>query len=218
MTPRTQVEWLDLGDGEAQNRDKIVRSPYSRFPVVEGEPPQVSGIVEGKTLLAAALAGKPFDLKAAMRPPLYVPASVTALRALEIFKASGEPMALVIDEYGELDGLLTLHDIMTSLVGDIASPQAPRGESIARRDDGAWLVDGMVPLDRVKDATGLAALPGESEGDFHTLGGFIMARLNRIPKVGDKTAVAGHRFEVVQMDGRRVDRVLIVPPRRAAKR
>jgi magnesium and cobalt exporter, CNNM family len=218
MTPRTQIESLDLGDGEAENRGRIITSAYSRFPVVEGEPPQVIGIVEGKQLLAAALAGKPFDLKAVMRPPLYVPASVTALRALEIFKVSGEPMALVVDEYGELEGLLTLHDIMTSLIGDIASLEAPDSRSIRRRDDGSFLVDGMAPIDAVRDAVGLVALPGEGAGDFHTLGGFIMARINRIPKVGDRTTVSGHRFEVVAMDGRRVDRVLIMPPKRPAKR
>ncbi|MGH6979930.1 MAG: hemolysin family protein, partial [Stellaceae bacterium] len=213
MTPRTQVESLDLGDSDVDNRRKIADSAYSRFPAVEGTPPQVQGIVEGKKLLAAALNGKPFDLRAVVRPPLYVPASVTALRALEIFKASGEPMALVVDEFGEFEGILTLHDILTSLVGDIASPEEPGNASVVKRDDGSWLVDGMVPIDSVKDTVGLANLPGEGEGDFHTLGGFIMSRINRIPKVGDKTAVSGYRFEVVVMDGRRVDRVLIVPPK-----
>ena len=213
MTPRTQAETLDLGDSDDENRRKIAGSAYSRFPVVDGSPPQVHGIVEGKQLLAAALKGQPFDLRAVVRPPLYVPASVTALRALEIFKASGEPMALVVDEFGEFEGILTLHDIMTSLVGDIASPEEPGNPSVVTRDDGSFLVDGMTPIDAVKDAVGIAGLPGEGQGDFHTLGGFIMARINRIPKVGDKTAVAGYRFEVVVMDGRRVDRVLIVPPK-----
>jgi putative hemolysin len=220
MTPRTQVEFLDLGDSETANRRTIIESAHSRFPVVEGTPPQVLGIVEGKKLLALALNGQAFDLRAVLRPPLFVPASVTALRALEIFKASGAPMALVVDEYGELEGILTLHDILTSLVGEIASPEEPGDPSVVKRDDGSWLIDGMVPIDTVRDTIGLASLPGEGEGDFHTLGGFIMARVNRIPKVGDKTAVAGYRFEVVVMDGRRVDRVLIVPPkpRRVAKR
>jgi putative hemolysin len=142
------------------------------------------------------------------------------LRALEIFKASGEPMALVVDEFGELEGILTLHDIMTSLVGEIASPEEPGNPSVVKRDDGSWLVDGMTPTDAVKDTIGLARLPGEGEGDFHTLGGFMMSRVNRIPKVGDKITVAGFRFEVAVMDGRRVDRVLIVPPKpkRTAKR
>ncbi|MGH6989686.1 MAG: hemolysin family protein [Stellaceae bacterium] len=217
MTPRIQIEWLDLADSDADNRAKIMTSPYSRFPVVEGEPPQATGIVAGKQLLAQSLSGESFNLGAVMRPPLYVPASVTALRALEIFKASGEPMALVVDEYGELEGLLTLHDLMTSLVGDIASLDAPEDRAIQRRDDGSWLIDGMAPVDAVKDAIGLPMLPGEGEGDFHTLGGFIMACINRIPKVGDHTTVSGYRFEVTLMDGRRVDRVVILPPPPVAK-
>jgi len=218
MTPRTQIESLDLGDSEEESRGKIVASAYSRFPVVEGMPPQVVGIVEGKKLLAAALAEKPFDLRAAMRLPLYVPSSVTALRALEVFKASGEPLALVVDEFGELEGLVTLHDILTSLVGDIASREEPANPSVVRRDDGSWLIDGMMPVDAVRDTIGLATLPGEGTGDFHTLGGFIMARIHRIPRVGDKTNLAGYRFEVVDMDGRRVDRVLITPSKKAARR
>jgi putative hemolysin len=218
MTPRTQVEWLDLGDPPDENRRKIMAGVYSRYPVVEGDPPQVLGIVEVTKLLTAALAGRPFDLRAALRPPAYVPSSVTALRALEIFKASGEPMALVVDEFGELEGLVTLHDVLTALVGDIASPEEPAGSTLVQRDDGSWLVDGMMPIDTVKDAIGLAILPGEGRGDFHTLGGFVMARLHRIPRVGDRTSVSGYRFQVVEMDGRRVDRVLIVPPKRAAKR
>jgi putative hemolysin len=215
MTPRTQIESLDLGDDPAENRRKIVASAYSRFPVVEGTPPQVLGIVEGKKLLAAAYTGKPFDLRAALRKPLYMPASVTALRALEIFKASGEPMALVVDEFGELEGLATLHDILTSLVGDIASSEEPASPSVVRHDDGSWLIDGMMAIDAVKDAIGLAMIPGEGSGEFHTLGGFVMSRLHRIPRVGDRTGVSGYRFEVVNMDGRRVDRVLVAPPRKA---
>ncbi len=218
MTPRTQIEWLDLGDPADKNRRKIMAGDYSRFPVVEGDPPQVLGIVEVTKLLSAALAGQPFDLRAALRPPAYLPSSVTALRALEIFKASGEPMALVVDEFGELEGLVTLHDVLTALVGDIASSEGPAGASLVRREDGSWLVDGMMPIDAVKDAIGLAIVPGEGRGDFHTLGGFVMARLHRIPRVGDKTGVSGYRFQVVEMDGRRVDRVLVIPPKRAAKR
>jgi len=218
MTPRTQIEWLDLGDTAEENRRKIIQSAYSRFPVVESGLHQVVGIVEVKSLLSAALAGRPFDLRAAVRQPLYVPSSVTALRALEIFKASGEPMALLVDEFGGLEGLLTLNDIMQSLVGDIASSDAGAAPAIVARDDGSWLVDGMITLDEVKDLTGINALPGEDDGDFHTLGGFIMARLHRIPRAGDKIMVGKHRFEVMEMDGRRVDRVLIVPPKPVAKR
>jgi putative hemolysin len=217
MTPRPQVEWLDLGDPEEENRRKIEESDYSRFPVVEGSAQQVIGVVQVKDLLAATFAGRTFDIRAAMRPPLFVPDTVTALRGLEIFKKSGVPMALVVDEYGDFEGVVTLHDILQSLVGDIAEPGDAGDPAIVRRDDGSWLVDGMAPLDEVKDLTGLVELPGDESGDFHTLGGFMMSRINRIPAVGDKVTIDGFRFEVVNMDGRRVERVLIIPPKNGVR-
>jgi putative hemolysin len=177
----------------------------------------VIGVLQVKDLLATALGGQPLDIRAAVRPPLYVPNTVTALRALEVFKKSGEPMALVVDEYGDFEGVVTLHDILQSLVGDIAEPGDQANPAVVRRDDGSWLVDGMMALDEVKDLTGLAQLPGDETGDFHTLGGFVMARINRIPSVGDHVLVDGFHFEVVNMDGRRVDRVLIIPPTAAAR-
>jgi putative hemolysin len=215
MTPRTQVEWLDLGDGEAENRRKIHDSDYSRFPVVEGPTHQVIGIVEVKALLTQMLAGKPFDIRAAVRPGLYMPDTLTALRALELFRERGEPMALVVDEYGDFEGVLTLHDILQTLVGDIVVPGEAGPAAVVRREDGSWIVDGMLPIDEVRDLTGLAEIPGSESGDFHTLGGFLMARVNRIPSVGDRVDVDGYGFEVVTMDGRRVDRVVITPPKRA---
>jgi putative hemolysin len=218
MTPRTQVEWLDLTDSEDENRRKLHDSAYSRFPLVDGGPEQVVGIVQVKELLTAALSGRPFDLRAAVKPPLFVPSTVTALRALEIFKKSGAPMALVVDEYGDFEGLVTLHDILQSLVGDIADPGDAGAQTIIKRDDGSWLVDGMVTIDEVKDLTGLPELPGEGSGDFQTLGGFMMARINRVPAVGDRVSVKGFRFEVLYMDGRRVDRVLIIPAKGTARR
>ena len=218
MTPRTQVEWLDLTDSEDENRRKIQDSAYSRFPVVEGGPQHVVGIVQVKDLYTATLAGRPFDLRPALRPPLFVPNTVTALRALEIFKKSGAPMALVVDEYGDFEGVVTLHDILQSLVGDIADPADADSQAVVRRDDGSWLVDGMVTVDEVRDLTGLPRLPGEDSDDFQTLGGFMMARINRVPKVADRIMVDGFRFEVVDMDGRRVDRVLIIPPKAAGRR
>jgi putative hemolysin len=215
MTPRTQVEWLDLEDSEDENRRKIRDSDYSRFPVVVGGPQQVLGVVQVKDLLTAQLAGRPFDIRAAVRPPVYLPNTVTALRALEIFKKSGTPMALVVDEYGDFEGVVTLHDILQSLVGDIADPTDAGSQTVVRRDDGSWLVDGMVAIDEIKDLTGLSLLPGEESGEFQTLGGFMMARISRVPAVGDHIAVKGFRFEVVNMDGRRVDRVLVIPPKQS---
>ena len=209
MTPRTQIEWLDLSDPEAENRRKIRDSAYSRFPVVEGGSQQVIGIVQVKDLLGTMLDGRAIELRAATRPPLYLPNTVNLLRVLEVFKTSGEPMALVVDEYGDLEGLVTLTDILEALVGDI--PGAGEADQrVVRRDDGSWLLDGMLGLDELKQVLRLAHLPGE-DADFHTLGGYLMARLNRVPMVADRVTVGGYHFEIVDMDGRRVDRVLVTP-------
>jgi putative hemolysin len=216
MTPRTQIEWLDLEDSEEENRRKIRTSPYSRFPVVTGGPQQVVGIVQAKDLLAAVLAGQSFDLRGATRPPFYVPNTVSVLRVLETFKTSGAAMELVVDEYGDLEGLVTPSDILEALVGDIpgAGDNDPR---VVRREDGTWLVDGMVGLDELKQVLGISRLPGEDAG-FHTLGGYMMARLNRVPMVADQVATDDYRLEVVEMDGRRVDRVLVSPVKARTRR
>jgi putative hemolysin len=215
MTPRTQIEFLDLDDPEEEIRRRIRDSAYSRFPVLQGGTHQLSGVVQVKVLYDAALAGQPFNLRAAMRPPLFLPNTVTVLRALEVFKTSGEPMALVVDEYGDLEGLVTLTDILEALVGDIpgTGEADPR---IVRREDGTWLVDGMIGLDELKQALGVAHLPGE-DAEFHTLGGYLMARLHRVPLVADRITADGWRFEIVEMDGRRVDRVLVAPVRKARR-
>jgi putative hemolysin len=218
MTPRTKVEWLNLADSEAENKRKIVASQNSRFPVIDGDPTTVAGVIQVKDLLIAQLAGKPYDLRAALRSPLYLPNTITALRALEMLKKSGEPMALVVDEYGDFEGIVTLTDIMEALVGDIANPGEEENPPVVTRDDGSWLIDGMVAVDEIKDVIALKHLPGEESGDFQTLGGFMMAQVNRVPRVADHFVVDGYRFEVVDMDGRRVDRVLIVPPKKEASR
>ena len=211
MTPRTQVEFLDLDDGWETNRSKILTSHLSRFPVVEGGPDKVIGIVQMKDLLAQAIAGEAVDLRQATRPPIYVPNTVPVLELLETLRRSGAPVALVIDEYGDFEGVVTLHDIFQALVGDIAEPGEQDDPSFVRREDGSWLIDGLVPIERVKDAIGVARLPDEDSGDFHTLGGFLLTRMKRVPGVADHIEFEGWRFEVVDMDGHRVDRVLVAP-------
>ena len=147
-----------------------------------------------------------------MRPPLYLPNTVTVLRALEVFKTSGEPMALVVDEYGDLEGLVALNDMLEALVGDIDADR-----QVVRREDGTLLIDGMVGLDELKQVLGISRLPGE-DADFHTLGGYLMARLNRVPMLADRVTADTHRFEVVEMDGRRVHRVLVTPNKAKGRR
>jgi putative hemolysin len=165
--------------------------------------------------VADSLAGQPPDLRAAIRPPLYVPNTVPALKVLEMLKTSGQPMALIVDEYGDFEGIITLHDILETLVGDIAQPGADTEQAVIRREDGSWLIDGLVSIDEVKNTIGVGRLPEEESGDFHTLGGFLMAQMKRVPSVADHIDVNGWRFEVVDMDGHRVDRVMIVPPKDA---
>ncbi len=209
MTPRTQIEFIDLNDPVEEIHRQIRDSSYSRFPVLQGGTHALAGIVQVKDLYDAALAGAPFDLRTAMRTPLFLPNTVTVLRALEVFKTTGEALALIVDEYGDLEGLVTLHDILQALVGELSggTDSDPR---VVRRDDGSWLFDGMVALDEVKQALRVGQLLGE-DPDFHTLGGYMMARLNRVPAVADEVIAGSYRFEVVEMDGRRVDRVLVVP-------
>jgi putative hemolysin len=216
MTPRTRIEWLDLADPEEENQRKLRDSPYSRFPVVQGGSQQVIGILKSKDLLAAMLAGQPLDLPTATRPPLYLPNTVSVLRVLEAFKTSGEAMALIVDEYGDLEGLVTQSDILEALVGDIPG-SADADQRVVRREDGTWLLDGMVPLDELKQVLAVSHLPGEGT-DFHTLGGYIMARLNRVPIVADRVTAGGYWLEVVKMDGRRVDRVLVSPVKSKGRR
>jgi putative hemolysin len=209
MTPRTQIEFLDLDDPVEELRRHIRDSAYSRFPVVQGGTHQLAGILQVKDLLTATWEGQPFNLRPLLRPPLFLPNTVTVLRALEVFKTSSEPMALVVDEYGDLEGLVTLTDILEALVGELpeAGVTDPR---VVKREDGTWLIDGMVGLDELKQVLGVSQLPGE-DPDFHTLGGYLMARLNRVPMVADRITAGDWRFEIVEMDGRRVDRVLVVP-------
>jgi putative hemolysin len=216
MTPRTRIEWLDLNDAEEDNRRRIRESPYSRFPVVQGGSQQVVGIVEAKNLLARCLGGQPLDLHSTTRPPLYLPNTVSVLRVLDMFKSSGEPMALIVDEYGDLEGLVTPSDILEALVGDIPGA-SDADQRVVRREDGTWLIDGMVGLDELKQLLSLSHLTGEAP-DFHTLGGYLMARLNRVPMIADRVTADGYQFEIVEMDGRRVDRVLVAPVAVKARR
>ncbi|MEJ0069437.1 MAG: hemolysin family protein [Pseudomonadota bacterium] len=212
MTPRPQMEYLDLDDPVAENQRKVLESHYARFPVIQGGFERVVGIVQVKDLLAAQLKGQPFDLKAAVTPPVFIPETAPALKALELFKRTGTPIALIVDEYGDLQGLVTLNDLLESLVGDIAAPGQADEPASVRRDDGSWLIDGMMPIDEVADRIGLPRLLHEEDTDYTTLGGFMMAQLKRIPAPTDAVTVDGFRFEVMDMDGHRVDKVLIVPP------
>jgi putative hemolysin len=211
MTPRPDIVWLDLDDSAAENHQKIVESAYSRYPVCKEELDNVLGIVPVTDLLARSLRNEPLDLTLGLRQPAFVPESTRGLKVLELFKQTITHMALVVDEYGVIQGLVTLNDIMSEIVGDVpASPGQEEPEAV-QREDGSWLVDGMLPVEDFWDLFDKSELENEDRGNYQTLGGFIITHLGRIPAAADHFEWQGMRFEVMDMDGNRVDKVLIVP-------
>ncbi len=209
MTPRVQIEWLDLEDSAHQNFNIIAAGRHSCFPVGRGSLDAVVGVVFTKDLLADHVAGRDPDLEHAAREPLYVPRSMPALKVLEAFREKKIMIALVIDEFGGIDGLVTLNDIMQHIVGGIALGDEAEEEAAVRREDGSWLLDGMMPVEEFKELFGFGELPEEERANYHTLGGFVVSFLGYIPQVGEVFAWAGHRFEVLDMDRTRVDKVLV---------
>jgi putative hemolysin len=208
MTPRPEVVWLDLEDSIETIRQVVATSGYSRFPVARGDLDHVIGLVYVKDLLARAIAGAPLDLKGMARPALFLPESVTALEAVEHLRETRNDAALVIDEYGGFQGLLTTYDILEAIVGDLpAAGEAPDSEAV-QREDGSWLLDGMLVVDELRDLLDLAELPYGGKAHYQTLGGLVMVALGRVPSPGDHFHCCGWRFEVLDMDGHRVDKVL----------
>jgi putative hemolysin len=213
MTPRPEIAWLDVGDPPEEIRRKVIASPYSRFPVCEGSLDNVLGEVEARDLLARSLCGESWDLRALLRRPLYVPETMPALKVLEAFKQSGTQVALVVDEYGSIQGLVTLKDILEAIVGDVPSVEDLAEPQAVRREDGSWLLDGMLSVADFRELLEVGALPAEEQGLYQTVAGFVMIRIGRIPSAADHFEWGGLRFEVMDMDGIRIDKVLVTPTR-----
>ena len=210
MTPRTQMVWIDVGDSPEILRAKIVSSRHSCFPVIQGSFDNILGTVSTKDILKQSLTGQPFNIKLASGPPLFVPETASALKVLEMFKREGTHFALVTDEYGGIQGLVTDRDILEAIVGELPSRDEPHEPEATLREDGSWLVDGLLNIDRLKEILDMEdLLPDEESGRYHTMSGFIMTQLGGIPTVGQNFEWMGFRFEVMDMDGRRVDKVLI---------
>jgi putative hemolysin len=203
MTPRPDVVWLDISDTVEEIRQKLAGSNFSRFPVRQGSLDAIVGIVRARDLLVQSLNNEPIVLKNLLKPAFFVPETMFASRALELFKEKGTDMLLVIDEFGALQGLLTMNDILEEIVGEmeIEEPQA------TQRPDGSWLLDGMLEVDEFKEIFDLPVLPHEDE--YETLSGFVMMSLGRVPQPTDRFEWHGLKFEVMDMDGRRVDKVLV---------
>ncbi|MUG95799.1 DUF21 domain-containing protein [Scytonema sp. UIC 10036] len=212
MTPRPDIVWLDLEDTPQENRKKIIDSGYSRYPVCQGGLDNVLGIIRVTDLLARSFCGEQLDLTVGLLQPTYVPESTRGLKVLELFKQTVTHMALVVDEYGVIQGLVTLNDVMIEIVGDVPSIDDQEDPQIVQREDGSWLLDGMLSVEEFFDLFEIEHLPLEDRGSYQTLGGFVMSHLGRIPTAADHFEWQGMRLEVVDMDGNRVDKVLVIPP------
>lgn len=208
MTHRNDIYLIDLAEPEAEIRRRIAESPYTRIVVCRDGLEHIVGLLRTSDLLKAALAGAPLNVEAHLRAPLYVPEGVTTTRLLENFRKARAQCALIVDEYGELQGLVTLTDVLTSIVGNLPSSDVAEEQDVVAREDGSWLMDGSVPVERFKSVLEIEeGLPGEEE--FNTLGGFVMHMLGRVPVVADHFEWKGWRLEVVDMDRKRVDKVLV---------
>ncbi|HYF59268.1 MAG TPA: hemolysin family protein [Burkholderiaceae bacterium] len=209
MTPRMDIYAVDLDDGDDAVRDRIADSPHSRMVVCRGGLERILGVLRVGDLLKSALAGGPLDVERHLSPPLFVPESISTTQLLESFRRERVQFALIVDEYGDLQGLVSLTDVLTSIVGELPEHDEGGDTDVVQREDGSWLVDGSTGLERLKAVLEIDELPDEDEHGFHTVGGFAMHRLGRIPTVADYFEAAGFRFEVVDMDRNRVDKMLV---------
>ncbi|WP_310429341.1 hemolysin family protein [Chamaesiphon sp. VAR_48_metabat_135_sub] len=212
MTPRPDITWIDSEDSIAITRQKIIDSDYSRLPVCEGELDRVLGVIHVADLLSQTLKGEEINLTESLRQPLFIPESTRGLKVLEQFKKFGTHIAMVVDEYGVIQGLVTMHDIFEEIAGDITDfNEEPEEPQIIEREDGSWLLDGMLSIEELLDQFDIpeSAISTVDRGNYHTLGGFVSMQLGKIPISGEYFQWRKLRFEIVDMDGKRVDKVLV---------
>jgi putative hemolysin len=209
MTPRKDLFFIDLENEEEAIRQQLAETPHHRVIVCRGGIEHVLGVVHVTDLLRPGLTGQPLSIEKILRQPLVVPESVTTTQIMEHFRRARTQFALVVDEYGGLQGIVTLTDVLSAIVGDIPEEGVAAPSDAVQRGDGSWLVDGEISLDRFRDLVGVDQLPGEEDGDFHTLAGFVLHHLGRIPAAADRFDVAGLSFEVVDMDRNRIDKLIV---------
>lgn len=210
MTPRTRIVWLDAAGTVEENIDCMREAPFSRFPVYRGSDQDVVGVLEAKTLLSALGSGTAPELFADLREPLFVSESTPALKLLEIFREEQQSLALVVDEYGDVTGLVTVNDVMGAVLGRIQSTERDETDAgVVAREDGSLLIDGALGTEELREVLGRNELPGEDEHDFHTAAGMVIAHFGRIPHAGEHFTWEGWRIEVVDLDGPRIDKLLV---------
>ena len=210
MTHRQDIYTLDLDEPESTIRNRLAECPHTRIVVCHDGLDHIVGLLHISDLLKSALAGEPLEIEQSLRPPLYVPEGVTTTQLLENFRKARLQCALIVDEYGELQGLVTLTDVLTSIVGELPSSTTPEEQDIVAREDGSWLIDGSVTIEHARSVLKIDEYwPGEEENSFNTLGGFIMHMMGHIPVAASHFEWGGWRFEVMDMDHNRVDKVLV---------
>lgn len=210
MTPRSEIVYLDINQTLEENLDRLIQSNHSRFPVCRGGLDNVLGVITTKKVLKLTLKGDVTDLSEHLQACVYVPESLTGMKLLEQFRASGVQMVFVIDEYGEILGLITLQDVLEALAGEF-TPRDPEDLWAVQREDGTWLLDGFTPIPELKDRLDLKAVPEEEKGRYHTLSGMMMWLIGNLPRTADVVEWEQWRFEVMDMDGNRIDKVLASP-------
>jgi putative hemolysin len=208
MVPRADVVVLDAALSFEENLARIDESDHARFPVVEGGLHELRGVLNARQWLARAVRAEDRDLlHQVLQPPLYVPETLTGMELLENFRSSDGQMAFVIDEYGEIKGIVTLRDLIEAITGEFR-PRNPETAWAVQREDGSWLLDGHIPVPELKDCLKLDSVPEEERGRYHTLSGMMMLLTGRLPKVADAVGWQDWRFEIVDMDGKTIDKVL----------
>jgi putative hemolysin len=215
MTPRSEIVYLDLEDNLQANLKHVLEVEHSRFPVCRGGLRDVVGVASARRLLQQVIRGETIDLAKAAEPAVYVPESLTGMELLDNFRSSAGHMALVVDEYGEIQGVVTSQDLFEAIAGEF-KPQRTEDAWAVQRADGSWLLDGLIPIPELKDRLNFGAAPEEELGRYNTLSGMVMLLLGRVPATGDVVEWHGWRFEIVDMDKHRIDKVLAAPTPSAA--
>lgn len=207
MVPRSSIVFLDLALPWSENQKVIAAHDHSKFPVVRGDLHQVVGVVSARVLLARTLRGDVPDLEKLASPPVFVPQTLTGMELLDNFRASGTHTALVVDEYGEIRGMITTTDLIEAITGEFKPHRAEDAWAI-QREDGSWLLDGLIPVPELKDRLSLASVPEEERTGYHTLSGMMMLLMGRLPRTADSVTWLDWKLEIVDMDGMRIDKVL----------
>lgn len=209
MTSRMEMSWVDIESPPEVIWSQILETPHSRVPVAAGDLDKVLGYIQVRDLLGHSPADPDFNLRDFIQEPIYVPENMAALRALDHFQSSGVHLAMVVDEFGGITGMVTDYDILEAIVGEIPEDSADTDSLAVQRDENSWLFDGLIVIDQFKEILNITTMPGEDRSAYQTLSGFVMSQLGRIPKTGARFTYEDFEFEVVDMDGRRVDRVMV---------